>query len=47
MLIELYIEALLVDKDLADQVEHLLTTGLISNTDAAFAWWLIAFRNDW
>ena len=43
MLPELYIEALLVDKDLADQVESLLSANMISLGDAAVAWWLIAF----
>ena len=38
MLTELYIEALLVDKYLADQVWELWDKGGIDDTDACFAW---------
>ena len=42
MLIEAYIEALLVDEDLADQVWELSDAGVITDELAAIAWWLIA-----
>ena len=45
MLCELYIEALLVDEELADQVWELWNAGLISDNLAALAWWLIAVPN--
>ena len=38
MLTELYIEALLVDADLADQVWELWDAGLIPDNLAAWAW---------
>ena len=41
MLTELYIEALLVDKDLADQVWELLDRGVIDDELAAIAWMLL------
>ena len=41
MLTELYIEALLADKDLADQVWELWNAGIITDDLAAWAWWLI------
>ena len=44
MLTELYIEALLVDEDLADQVYELWNAGLVSDELAAWAWWLMAFE---
>ena len=43
MLTELYIEALLVDEDLADQVWELWNAGLITDDLAAMAWWIMAF----
>ena len=43
MLTEIYIEALLVDEDLADQVWGLWDAGMIPNDLAAMAWWLMAF----
>ena len=44
MLTEIYIEALLVDEDLADQMQTLLESGLISGTDAALAWLITAIN---
>lgn len=41
MLTEIYIEALLVDEDLADQVWEAWDTGEIDDFTAALAWWLI------
>ena len=42
MLTELYIEALLVDEELADQVWHMWDSGVIDNELAVIAWMLIA-----
>ncbi len=42
MLVELYIEALLVDEDLADQVWELWDRGVIDYELAALAWLLLA-----
>ncbi len=42
MLTEAYIEALLVDKELAGQVREAWDAGLISNDMAALAWLLLA-----
>ena len=42
MLTELYIEALLVDEELADLVWDLSEAGLISDEVAALAWLLLA-----
>ncbi len=42
MLTRLYIEALLVDEELADQVWEAWHKGLISDFWAAWAWWTIA-----
>ena len=42
MLTEIYIEALLVDEDLADQVWEAWDSGLASNEVAFLAWVLIA-----
>ena len=42
MLAELYIEALLTDSRLADQVWELWDAGLILDELAAIAWWLVA-----
>ena len=44
MLTEMYIEALLVDKDLADQVWQLWANGRTDDENAVLAWWRIAFR---
>ncbi len=38
MLTEIYIEALLVDEDLADQVWN---AGEIDDATAALAWWIV------
>ena len=46
MLIELYIEALLVDEDLADAVWELWDSGVIDNELAEIAW-LNIHRNAW
>lgn len=42
MLTELYIEALLVDPEIADQVWELWDAKLASDELAAKAWWLMA-----
>ncbi len=42
MLTEIYIEALLVDEELADQVWHLWDEGEIDDETACMAWMLIA-----
>ena len=42
MLTRLYVEALLVDKDLADQVWELWHDGIITDDVAAWAWLAIA-----
>ena len=42
MLTEIYIEALLVDEDLADQVWDLWNVGEISEDLAAWAWCILA-----
>ena len=44
MVDSLYVEALLVDADLADQVYELWNAGLISEEVAEWAWWLIQAR---
>ncbi len=41
MLTEIYVEALLVDEDLADQVWELWNVGVIPDDLAAHAWWMI------
>ena len=43
MLCEIYVEALLVDEVLADQVQELLETGFINHLTAYLAWLLIAW----
>jgi hypothetical protein len=45
MLIEVYIEALLVDEDLADQEWELWNARLIPDDVAAWAWWSIFDRS--
>ena len=47
MLTEIYIEALLVDEERADQVWNVWYAGLISDDLAALAWRLIALRCVW
>ena len=42
MLTQIYIEALPVDKDLADQVWELWNAQFISDETGAISWWLIA-----
>jgi hypothetical protein len=42
MLTEIYIEALLVDEELADQVWEAWDQGEIDDQVACIAWWLIA-----
>ncbi len=42
MLTEIYIEALLVDEELADQVWEAWDAGEIDDEDACIAWMLIA-----
>lgn len=42
VLIEIYIEALLVDEDLADLVRQAWDAELIDDFAAAQAWWTIA-----
>ena len=42
MLAEIYIEAPLVDEELADLVWELLDRGVISDSFAGIAWWLVA-----
>jgi len=42
MLIEIYIEALLVDEDLADQVWELWNARIIPDDVAAWAWCILA-----
>ena len=42
MLSELYIEALLADEDLADQVWELWDAGIITDGLAAWAWLILA-----
>ena len=44
MLTEIYIEALLVGEDLADQVGEAWNAGEIDDSAAAWAWWLIRER---
>ena len=44
MLTEIYIEALLVNKELADQVWEAWDRELISDSEAAWCWWCIFIR---
>ena len=44
MLTKLYIEALLANEELADQVSELWDAGLIPDELAAWTWWLIDQR---
>ena len=43
MLTEIYIEALLVDENLADQVWELWDAGAITDEMAGRAWWLMTW----
>ncbi len=45
MLTEIYIEALLVDEELADQVWEACDAGEIDDQLAWLAWWLITSSN--
>ncbi len=45
MLTETYIEALLVDEELADQVWEAWDKGKIDDQVACLAWWLIALSS--
>ncbi len=45
MLTEIYIEALLVDEELADQVWELWDKGEIDSRIATFSWWLITVNS--
>jgi hypothetical protein len=45
MLTETYIEALLVDEDLAYQVWELWDAGIITNDLTALAWFILGSRN--
>jgi hypothetical protein len=44
MITEIYIEALLVGEDLADQVGEAWNAGEFDDSAAAWAWWLIRER---
>ncbi len=44
MLTEIYIEALLVDEELADQVWELWNAGVIADDLAALSWAILAVR---
>ena len=44
MLSRLYTEALLADKDVADQVRGAWDAGEISDSVAAWAWWAIVIE---
>ena len=46
MLTEIYIEALLVDEDLADQVREAWDKGEIGDEIVWLAWWLITNLRD-
>ncbi len=45
MLAEIYIEALLIDEELADQVWEAWDAGQIDDANACIAWMLIAGRS--
>ncbi len=45
MLTEIYIEALLVDEQLADQVWEAWDKGEIDEATAFLAWWVIAYAH--
>ena len=44
MLANLYVEALLADEDLADQVWEAWAAGELRDSVAAWAWWMTAFH---
>ena len=43
MLAEIYIEALLIDEELADEVQEALMADEIDEATALIAWWLVAY----
>ena len=43
MLTEIYIEALLVDEELADQVQEALMVGEIDDATAFLAWFMVGY----
>jgi len=45
MLTEIYVEALLIDKELADQFWEAWSVGKIDDLAACWAWWTIAVSN--
>ena len=47
MLTDIYIEALLVDEDLADQVWEAWDKGQIDDQVAWLAWWLITLNREY
>jgi len=47
MFTRLYIEALLFDEELADQVWETWNAGEIDDLAAAWTWWLISIRSDY
>ena len=47
MFTELYIEALLVDEELANQVWELWNAGLVPDDLAAMAWFFLATQTYW
>ena len=46
MLVDLYVEALLADPDLADQVSELWNVGVITDDLAALAWSILVTVGD-
>lgn len=46
MLVDLYVEALLVDPDLADQVWALWDAGVVTDELAAWAWCILVLCHD-
>ena len=44
MLTEIYIEALLVDEELADQIWEVWDKGIIDDLVVWLAWWLVAYH---
>ena len=42
MLTNIYVEALLKDPTIADQVWALWDSGVITDREAAWAWWVVA-----
>ena len=46
MLTEIYIEALLVNKELADRVWEAWKSGILNDATARLTWWLIMSLNE-